>query len=243
MRGLSAPSLSLQMTRSWEGLLICLWGEGHYRVTWIDWINGPRLTAWVSKGPSVGSCILVTTTPGNPTGLGRSGWKAARWKGTLVYWWTVSWIWASSVPRWPRRPMASWLVSQMVWWARLEKLSCPCTQHWWDLTLSTVFSFGHLNTEGTLRCWSSPKKDNKACERLGEYALRGVTERTGAVQSGEEEAEGRHYRSLPISERCLQWEQCWSLLTGDRMRENGLKLHQGRVRLGIGKKLLYRKGC
>ena len=27
--------------------------------------------------PSVGSCILITATPGNPTGLGRCGWKAA----------------------------------------------------------------------------------------------------------------------------------------------------------------------
>ena len=27
--------------------------------------------------PSVGSCILITATPGNPTDLGRCGWKAA----------------------------------------------------------------------------------------------------------------------------------------------------------------------
>ena len=116
MRGLSAYSVSLQMTPSWEGMLICLRGERHYRVTWIDWIDGPRLTVWVSIGPSVGSCILVTTTPDKPT-----GWKAAWWKGTLVYWWTVSWIWASSVPGWPRRPKTSWLVSGMLWWAGLEK--------------------------------------------------------------------------------------------------------------------------
>jgi len=44
MRGLSAPSVSLQMTPSWEGVLICLKGERHYRGTWIDWINGPRQT-------------------------------------------------------------------------------------------------------------------------------------------------------------------------------------------------------
>ena len=31
------------------------------------------------------ACILVTTTPGNPTGLGKRGWKAAQRKGTLVY--------------------------------------------------------------------------------------------------------------------------------------------------------------
>lgn len=76
MRGLSAPSVNLQMTPSWEGVLICLRGETHFRGTWIDWINRPGQTVWVSIGPSVGSCISVTM-PGNPTGLGRSGWKAA----------------------------------------------------------------------------------------------------------------------------------------------------------------------
>ena len=44
MRGLSAPSVNLQTTSSWEGVLIFQRGEGHYRGTWIDWIDGPRLT-------------------------------------------------------------------------------------------------------------------------------------------------------------------------------------------------------
>ena len=83
-------------------------------------------------------------------GFGRTGWKAAWWKGTLVCWWTVSWIWTSSVHRWPRRPMASWLVSGVVWWAGLVKSSCPVlfTR---GLTSSAVFSFGNLSKERTLR--------------------------------------------------------------------------------------------
>ena len=39
-----AFSVSLQMTPNWEGVLICLRGERHYRGTWIDWIDGPRAT-------------------------------------------------------------------------------------------------------------------------------------------------------------------------------------------------------
>jgi len=31
-------------TPSWEGMLICQRGEGHYGGTWIDWIDGPRAT-------------------------------------------------------------------------------------------------------------------------------------------------------------------------------------------------------
>ena len=77
MKGFSAPSVSLQTTPSWEGVLICLRGEGHYKGTWIDWIDRPRQTVWVSIGPSAESCILVKTIPGNATDLGRSGWKAA----------------------------------------------------------------------------------------------------------------------------------------------------------------------
>ena len=45
-------------------------------------------------------------------------------------WLMLSWIWASSVPRWPRRPMPSWLVSEIVLPVGEGKWSSLCTQHW-----------------------------------------------------------------------------------------------------------------
>ncbi|PKU45328.1 rna-directed dna polymerase from mobile element jockey-like [Limosa lapponica baueri] len=50
------------------GVLICLRVGRLYRGTWTGWINGPRPIVCGSIGPSAGSCISVTTTPGNATG-------------------------------------------------------------------------------------------------------------------------------------------------------------------------------
>lgn len=44
-----------------------------------------------------------------------------------------SWTWTNNVPTWPARPMASWLVSRIVWPAGLRKLLSFCTWHWWRL--------------------------------------------------------------------------------------------------------------
>ena len=90
---------------------------------------------WCSTRLSVRSCIWITTTPCNVTGLGRSGWKAAWRKRALGCWSTAGWTCASSVPRWPRRPTASWLVSGTAWPAGAGRGSCLCTRHWWGCTL------------------------------------------------------------------------------------------------------------
>jgi len=44
MRGSSAPSVSLQMTPSWVGVLISLRVGRLCRGMWTDWIDGPRPT-------------------------------------------------------------------------------------------------------------------------------------------------------------------------------------------------------
>ena len=156
------------MTPSWMGVLICLRVGRFCRGIWRGWIDGPSPTVWGSTRPSAGSCTRVTTTPCNATGLERSGWKGAQRKRTWGCWSTTSWTWAGSVPRWPRRPRASWLVSGMVWPAVAGRWSCSCTRHWWGHTLSTVFSFGLLTARRTLRWGACPEKGNKAGERSGE---------------------------------------------------------------------------
>ena len=72
MRGLSTPSVSLQMTPTWVGMSICLRVGRVCRGIWTDWIDGPRPTGWVSTRPNARSCTWVTTTPCNAAGLGRS---------------------------------------------------------------------------------------------------------------------------------------------------------------------------
>ena len=97
-------------------------------------------------------------------------------------WLTAHWIWAGSVPRWPKRPITSWLISEMetVWPAGLGKWSSPCTQRWWGRTLNTVFSFGRLTT----RHWGAgvcPKKGNEAGEGSREQVQWRAAEGTGVV--------------------------------------------------------------
>jgi len=103
-----------------------------------------------------------------------------------------------------------------------------------------VFSFGHINTERTLRYWSRSKEEQRACEGLGECALQGETEGTGAVWSGEKAAEGRPIALIVLFQYlkgdCSENEAGpFSLVTGDRMRRNGLKLCQVKFRMDIRK--------
>ena len=142
VRGLSAPSTSWQMTPNWVGQSICFRVARLCRGIWTGWIDGLRSVVRGLTRSGAGSCTLVTKTPCNTTGLGKSGWRAARQRRTLGCWLTPRWTRASSVPRWPRRTTASWLLSGIVWPAGAGRWLCPCTQHCSGCTLNTVCSFG-----------------------------------------------------------------------------------------------------
>ena len=89
-----------------------------------------------------------------------SCWKAAR---RIRIWGCGSMLgctWASSVPRWPRRPMASWLCqqqcSQQSW-----RWSILCTQLWWGHTsvLCSVLdpSWQERHWNPAVCCWSQQR--------------------------------------------------------------------------------------
>jgi len=88
---------------------------------------GRRGTWWSSTRASAGSCTWGGTTPCISTGLGRTCWRAALQRGTWVSWWTTGWPWASSVPWFPRRPMASWDALRGLWPAGRGRFSSPST--------------------------------------------------------------------------------------------------------------------
>jgi len=82
-------------------------------------------------------------------------------RGMLV---NTSWTWASSVPKWPKRPVAHCLVSEIVQLAGTARGLSPCTWHQWGHTLSAVFSFGPFPARKTLRPWSVSREEQQSCE-------------------------------------------------------------------------------
>ena len=73
----------------------------------------------------------------------------AQWKRPWRYYFTAGWPWASSVPRWPRRPMGSCLVWEIVHPAGTGRWLSLCSQLWWGHMMSTMFGFGPLTTRNT----------------------------------------------------------------------------------------------
>lgn len=74
------------------------------RLDW--WAKSNPMT--FNTGPRAGCCNWVTTTLCSNTSLQKSDWKVA-WQKRI---WGC-WLAAGSMPRWPRRPVPSWPVSEI----------------------------------------------------------------------------------------------------------------------------------
>ena len=103
--------------------------------------------------------------------------------------------------------------------------------------------------EYCVQVWASHyKKDMEALEHVQRRAtklVRGLEHRSyegaGIVQSGEEDAQGRPYCALQLTERRLCQGGGWPLLPCSYWTTgNSLKLHQGRFRLDIAKNFCKR---
>jgi len=112
-----------------------LWGRlSPFKVLWshsLAWLLDAQgrfviHLIWCSRRLNVGCYTWVMTTPWSSMAPGKSGWEAAWQKRSWGCWSTAMWTWVSSVPRWPRRPMASWPASEIVWPAGLGKWLSPC---------------------------------------------------------------------------------------------------------------------
>jgi len=78
----------------------------------LGWIAGLRPIGWASTWLSAGSCVLDTKTPWITADLGRRQESCTEKKdlGVLV---NIQ-LNVCTVHRWPRRPMPSWFVSEMM---------------------------------------------------------------------------------------------------------------------------------
>ena len=99
--------------------------------------------------------------------------------------------------------------------------------------LCSPLSSGPQERHGPVR--AGPEEATKNDQKAGTPLLWGRSERAGAVQPGEEKAPGRPLSSLPVPEGAYKkaGEGLFTRACGDRTRENGFRLKEGRCRFRL----------
>ena len=139
------------------------------------------------------------------------------------------------MPRWPRGPVASWLISEIVMPAEKQELIIPLYSALVRLHLEHCIQFWALTTRhgGPGEC---SEKGNEAGEGSGAQVLWGVAEGTDCSvwRRGGSGSLITLYNYLKGG--CGEvWVALFSHVARNRTRGNGLKLCQGRYRLDVRK--------
>ena len=103
--------------------------------------------------------------------------------------------------------------------------------------MSTVFSFGHLSTGRTLRCWSRSKEVNKIGEGLENMPYKEQLKELGLFGQGKRSLRGDLIALFQYLKGAYSKSRLglFSLVASDRTRGNGHELCQGKFRLVIRK--------
>ena len=142
----------------------------------------------------------------------------------------VSSIWANNVPWQPKWPAVSWGSWVTVWLTGWIGVVSPRVLH---VVLGCTIWEGYRNIR------MCPEEGNSDGERTRGQDLWGAAKRTWLVQVRKEKTSLLSTTSSPGG---AERQVLIFLLSRDSMQENGLKLHQGKFRLGIRKKLFPELG-
>lgn len=198
---------------------------------------GLRTTAWGSQ-----RCWALPLSQNNPTQHCRleeeleSCWA----EKDLVFVVDSQLIWASSVPKWPRKPTASWLVSAIVWPAGLISDHSPVlgTGEAGSGVLCSVLE--PSLQKGHWAAGARPEKGNWADEQSETQTLWGTAEGRGDIWPQIRRLK-EHFISLYdyLKGGCDEVGVAhFSQVPSDKIKENIIELFQMWFRLDIRKKIL-----